>query len=118
MTGSSSPLHVDFVPDPALGLRGRRGMTLAPGKKDWNCDRDLAQDLTALRNQFHADVLVSLLEDFEYRDLKIADLASRARELGIEPRRFPVPDGSTPARQDMPQFRELVDGIVASLESG
>jgi protein-tyrosine phosphatase len=93
-------------------------MTLAPGKKDWYCDRDLLQDLAALRNEFHADVLVSLLEDFEYHDLKITDLVSRARELGIEQRAFAIPDGSTPAREDMPRFRELLDGVVASLESG
>jgi protein-tyrosine phosphatase len=93
-------------------------MTLAPGKRNWNFNRDLAEDLAALRGQFHSDVLVSLLEDFEYRDLKILDLPTCARERGIERRSFPIPDGSSPARRDMPSFRELVDGIIASLESG
>lgn len=118
MKAPDSPLRVDFLPDPALGLTGRLGMTLAPGKKSWNCDRDLAQDLAALRNQFHADVLVSLLEDFEYRDLKILDLAERARAVGIESCRLAIPDGGTPASGEMPRFRELVDGILAFLSSG
>ena len=118
VTVLTSPLRADFITDPVLGLPGHLGMTLAPGKRNWNSNRDLAADLVALRGQFHADVLVSLLEDFEYRDLKILDLLARARELGIETRSFPFPDGRAPARRDMPRFRELVDGIIASFESG
>lgn len=118
MTALNSPIRVDFVPEPILSLPGRLGITLAPGKKDWKWNRELSQDLADLRNQFRTDVLVSLLEAFEYRELEIRDLRSRARELGMDSRSFPIRDGGTPPGRDLPRFRKLVDGIVAALEVG
>jgi protein-tyrosine phosphatase len=114
----NSPLRVDFVPADKLRLPGRLGMTLAPGKKDEKWSRDLSEDLPTLRADFHTDVLVCLLEEFELEMLGIPDLLDRAREAGIEPRWFPIPDVSTPRDHEMPAFRVLVDGIIACLQSG
>ena len=61
-------------------MAGAIGVTFAPGKVDlrrgW--DRDLEADLTRLRSAFGIDVIVSLMEPWEYDHLGIADLATRA----------------------------------------
>ena len=96
-------------------------MTFAPGKKrdsSWSgvWDRDLRQDLRRLRDTYRTDVLVSLIEDQELRDVQITDLEAAAQEAGITVRRFPIRDVSVPA--SMNATRELVAEIVALLAAG
>ena len=61
-TSSNDPLRVDFLAADAVGLSGRIGLTIAPGKKDrardW--DRDLTADLARLRAAYEPALLVSL----------------------------------------------------------
>ncbi len=50
-TSGDSPIRVDFLPDDITGLRGRIGLTFAPGKKDWHWDRSLPVDLQGLHDE-------------------------------------------------------------------
>ena len=76
-TSDTDPILVGWAPAPAPP--SRLGMTFAPGKKrdsSWSgvWDRDLRQDLRRLRDTYRTDVLVSLIEDQELRDVQITDL--------------------------------------------
>jgi ADP-ribosylglycohydrolase/protein-tyrosine phosphatase len=101
LTSKSAPIRVDYLPQHVLGLRGRIGMTFAPGKKDrgvyavW--DRDLVADLERLRGVYRTNVLVSLVEDPELRLLSIPDLVEQVSATRIELRRFPFRDAGVPA---------------------
>ena len=62
-TSESHPIRVDFLPPEALKLPGRLGMTFAPGKKvEGRWERDLETDLQRLKEEYHAEVLVSLMD--------------------------------------------------------
>lgn len=97
-TSVSHPIRVDWLPTPWLG---NVGLTFAPGKKQTDAasgswDRDLQTDLGRLRQDFHADHLVCLLEDHELGELAIDPLPSLAAGAGIAFHRLPVRDGSVP----------------------
>ena len=120
LTSESAPIRVDFLPQDLLGLRGRLGMTFAPGKKDdgvyarW--DRDLDADLARLRDVYRLDVLVCLLEDHELPMLEIPELVARAEARGLEVLRHRIPDGSIPA--DEGAFMALASDVLARLADG
>jgi protein-tyrosine phosphatase len=99
-TSTDDPIRVDFVSQTAHGLPGRLGLTIAPGKCDDKWKRDLAADLRRLRDYYHADVLVSLLEPHEYQALGIASLAEAAQEAGISVLRLAIQDVSVPASME------------------
>jgi protein-tyrosine phosphatase len=120
-TSESHPLRVDFVDCAAVALRGRLGMTFAPGKKQRDAltgpwDRDLDSDLARLRDEYHTDVLVSLMEEHEYEELQIAGLRERAADYGIEVLWFPIRDTSCPESDE--EFDEAVGRIVGALRDG
>ena len=121
-TSDSDPIFVDEIP--LADSPGTLGLTLGPGKQDpealgygiWK--RDLDKDLTRLRETFGTDVLVSLMEDWEMAELRMADLPRRADELGILVRRFSIVDVSTPRKNEALAFDELIDAIADDLASG
>jgi len=112
-TSETDPIRVDYLPQHLVGLRGRIGMTFAPGKKDHGAFavwmRSLDADLGRLQGVYRTDVLISLVEDEELHAVSISDLVPQAASRGLEVRRFPFHDGGIPAR--------LEDGeaIVASV---
>ena len=112
-------LYVDFLDAQDTGLPGRIGLTIAPGKKaDGWWDRDLDTDLKRLRDDYSCDVLVSLMEDHEYRWLHIEDLFERAPSHGIAVLRFPINDGHPPHDGEMLQFLELIGQILEAARAG
>jgi protein-tyrosine phosphatase len=117
-TSESSPLYVDFLPADAIGLAGRIGLTIAPGKRDhfglW--DRDLELDLDRLRQHHGASLLVTLLEEHELRLLRIPNLPARAEAHGLGTEWFPFEDGGVPA--DEPGLWSLVDRILDAVRPG
>jgi protein-tyrosine phosphatase len=115
-TSADSPIRVDFVPQTAHNLPGRLGLTIAPGKCDGWWTRDLAEDLRRLREHYHADVLVSLLEPDEYEWLGIANLADAARDAGIDVLFLPIRDVDVPA--SMSDCQATVRKAVAALRAG
>lgn len=123
-TSADAPLRVDFVSDVTLkqlGVEGRIGMTIAPGKHqrgghsgDWA--RDLDADLARLRELYATDLLVTLLPGYELQALKIPNLLERARAHGLETRYFPFDDGSVPDR--LLGAYVLIERLVSRLRAG
>lgn len=113
-TSDTDPIRVDFLPEPALGLRGRVGLTFAPGKNVhgmagiWR--RNLAADLARLRETYGAKVLVSLVEDHELVSLGIASLVDQAEKQGIRVLRHPIVDGGVP--ESKPAVHALLDEVL------
>ncbi len=97
-TSISSPIRVDFLPVHAVGLPGRIGMTLAPGKNadgvSARWERDLRPDLYRLYRDYSTVVLVTLLEPSEREVLQIGTLVEHARAAHLEVIEFPFPDGA------------------------
>lgn len=120
-TSVTHPLRVDYVDTAGLGLPGRLGLTFAPGKKQRDAmtgrwDRDLDADLARLRDEYRTDLLVSLMEEHEYKELRISGLRERAPEYGIEVLWFPVKDAMCPEREE--EFDEAVARMVGALRDG
>lgn len=115
-TSADSPIRVDFVADAVHGLPGRLGLTIAPGKCDEKWDRDLADDLRRLRDHYHTEILVSLLERHEYEALDIANLVEAAAEAGIDMLRLEIPDVSVP--KSMERCQDTVRQILSAMAEG
>jgi hypothetical protein len=119
-TSQTDPIRVDFVPQDAHRLRGRLGMTFAPGKcgrgayATW--DRDLRADLERLRDEYRTDVLVTLLERFEMMAASIPNLGRAAKRAGLRWIAFPITDVSVPT--DMKATIRLVQGLLEDLAAG
>jgi len=123
-TSEDSPIRVDCVPEGALGLpegSGTLGMTFAPGMKDIGWNREVATDLAALRDEYGTDILVSLMEDFEYNVYHMNGERSffeSATAAGMEVVRFPIVDVDVPREEQAEEFADLVGGIIGSLRDG
>jgi protein-tyrosine phosphatase len=118
-TSESDPIRVDFLPPETLELPGRLGITFAPGKKiEGQWERDLETDLRRLREEYHAEVLVSLMEHTEYPDLGIPELFRKAKDLGIEVLHLPIPDGSVPLEPESDDYEALIEDVVKRLKEG
>ena len=117
----NSPIRVDVIPGTDLGLpenSGTLGMTLAPGVKDFNWNRDMRTDMRRLRDHWGADVLVSLIEEFEYERYEMDAYAKEAQEAGIAVEEFPIVDVNVPREEQVEEYADLVDKIVGFLRDG
>lgn len=117
-TSLTHPLRVDFLP--AIGS-GRLGMTFAPGKFQPHAatgawERDLDADLSRLKHTFATDVLVSIIEAHELRQLRIERLGTAASALGIRWVHLPVPDQGVP--QDEDPWLDAIRTVRACLDEG
>ncbi|NER01536.1 MAG: protein phosphatase [Okeania sp. SIO3C4] len=116
----NDPINVDFLTPEVVNLKGKIGMTLAPGKKnfgmhlDWN--RDLNKDLLRLRLDYEIDILITLLEEHELEDIQISDLGKVAEAQGIKSIRFPIKDRSIPTSID--EFIYLINNILKVVTKG
>jgi protein-tyrosine phosphatase len=121
-TSETDPIPVDFLPKDELGTPGRLGMTFAPGmwagsvRGRW--ERDLAADMRALEEEYEANVLVSLIEDHEYRGYQIPDLLEQDSFGGIEILRFAIEDMGVPQEAESEGFEAFVQDVVRRLERG
>lgn len=118
---ASRPIRVDSIPAGVIGLpdgSGTLGMTLAPGVKDWNWDRDMRTDMRDLRDRWGTDVLVSLIEAFEYDLYAMEGYAAEAEAAGISVEEFPIVDVNVPREEQVEEYAELVGRIVGFLRGG
>lgn len=103
-TSENDPITVDFLSTDLVPYKGEIGMTYAPGKTHQGMhllwDRNLQKDLDRLRDIYHTDVLVSLIELHEFRKVKIPTLFAEAHARNIETVWFPIPDMSVPTSMD------------------
>ncbi len=122
MTSETHPIYADFVPEEHTKAPGRLGMTFAPGMKArrlrgrW--DRDLEADLGVLREEYGADVLVSVMEEHEYQGYKIPELFERDTTEGIEVLRFAIEDINVPKEAEAEEYERLIRSIVDRLREG
>jgi protein-tyrosine phosphatase len=122
MTSGTHPIYADFVPEEHSKVPGRLGMTFAPGMKTrgvrgrW--DRDLRADLRVLREEYGADVLVSVMEEHEYRGYKIPELFERDVVEGIEVLRFAIGDMNVPKEAEAEEYEGLIKSIVGRIREG
>ena len=113
-------IRVDFLAPENHGLPGRLGLTIAPGKwregLDAASDHLVRDDLVRLRDQYGARVLVTLLEEFEMKQLGIPELLRVARRMRFRVLWFPIPDVTAPS--DLEATATLVGQIVDALAAG
>jgi len=121
-TSETDPLLVDFLPDDEVGTLGRLGMTFAPGMQAESVrgrwERDLATDMRALEEEHEVNVLVSLMEDHEYRGYRIPELLEKDRFGGIEILRFAIGDMSVPQEAESEMFEAFVQDVGQHLKQG
>jgi protein tyrosine phosphatase (PTP) superfamily phosphohydrolase (DUF442 family) len=99
-TSLTHPLRIDCVTPP--GTRATIGMTICPGrrgssKEGGRWERDLATDLEAVR-AWRPDLVIALLEDFEYAPLGLATFRDDVRAAGLPWEFAPIRDGGVPGR--------------------
>lgn len=123
-TSESHPLEVFWVEASAHANQGKLGLTFAPGKRGdglvtrarW--ERSLYADLDRLKDHHGADLLVSLMEEFEYDMLGIPTLFAEARQRGIRVHHLPIVDTSVPTAEQAAEVDELVGAIRQALSAG
>ena len=121
-TSETDPLMVDFLPHDEVGRLGRLGMTFAPGMQAESVrgrwERDLATDMRALEEEHEVNVLVSLMEDHEYRGYRIPELLEKDRTGSKEILRLATGDMSVPQEAESEMFEAFVQDVVQRLEQG
>jgi ADP-ribosyl-[dinitrogen reductase] hydrolase len=97
-TSLSHPLRIDAVTVPVSGAL--IGMTLCPGRRDklsidgvW--ERDLAADI-AVVSAWKPDLVVTLVEDFEFELLGVPTLAVTMHQSDLPWRHVPIRDAGVP----------------------
>ncbi len=118
---NSCPIRADCITDEALGLpkgSGAIGMTPPPGVKDWNWDREMKMDMRRLRERWRTDVLVSLIENYEYERYKLEGYAEEAEASGVAVEEFPIVDVDIPREEQVEEYADLVGMIVGCLREG
>lgn len=122
MTSETHPIYADFVPEDVTKTPGRLSMTFAPGMKTLGLrgrwERDLKADLRVLRQEYAADVLVSVMEEHEYGGYGIPELFEHNRIEGIEILRFAIEDMNIPREAEAEEYEALIQGIVGHLKEG
>ena len=121
-TSETHPIYADFVPEEHTKVPGRLGMTFAPGMKTLGMrgrwERDLEADLRVLREEYGADVLVSVMEEHEYRGYKIPELFERDLLAGIEVLRFAIEDMNIPKEAEAEEYEGLIRNVADRLREG
>ena len=121
-TSETDPILVDILLDEEVGTPGRLGMTFAPdmwaGSVGGRWERDLAADMRALEEEHETNVLVSLMEDHEYRSYQIPELLKRDEFGDIEILRFAIEDIGVPREAESERFEAFVKDVVRHLEQG
>lgn len=120
-TSDSHPIDVDYFPSWAMPLRGRLGMTFAPGKTQekglmGDHARDLDKDLAHLKKRYGMTTLVTLNETAELEALKIPRLREICHEKGFGTIWYPFADMTPPPNMD--HAVELVGMILDRVAAG
>lgn len=123
-TSKSHAICVNFVPSEEVDAPGCLGMTFAPGMKadtthgGWRWERDLGTDMRKLREEDKTDVLVSVMEEHEYRAYEVPDLYEKDEIEGVEILRFAIQDMGIPEEAESERYRAFVEDVVGRLRHG
>lgn len=122
MTSETHPIYADFVPEKHTKTPGRLSMTFAPGMKTLGLrgrwERDLKADLRVLREEYGADMLISVMEEHEYGGYGIPELFDHDRIEDIEILRFAIEDMNVPKEAEAEEYDALIREIVSRLKEG
>jgi len=116
MPADPHEMRVDFLAAGDHGLPGRLGLTQAPGR--WRAGLDPTENLVRLdvgllRDAHGADVVVTLLEEFEMERFGVGGLRGALRRAGLASYWFPIPDVSAPS--SLPATSRLVSRVLRSM---
>ncbi|MCF3476675.1 cyclin-dependent kinase inhibitor 3 family protein [Stenotrophomonas maltophilia] len=119
-TSQSHPLVIATLPVGHNG--GAVGVTFAPGKFQQNAmtgswARDLDEDLAAIRN-WGASHLITLLEPWEFEELRVQELPKRAAQHGLEWHSLPITDGDAPDARFLEPWARLGPTLCSLLLAG
>lgn len=114
----NNPLHINVVNVP--GTCGLIGMTLCPGKKYTGPtgvhDRDLDLDLDVI-HAWGASILISLIEEHEYRKVRITDIGSRIAGR-MAHLKLPIRDVDVPDSEWETRWKYKGPAVRAALRNG
>ena len=105
----STRLRVDWL-DPAMTLPGRIGLTLLPGRKDY--DRSLERDLAALRED-GVDHILCLAPEDELARYGVGDLLEQYEQAGFSVHHLPILDQKVCSIEDMKAALQWVEEAIA-----
>lgn len=120
-TSVTHPIRIDWVT--TVNVPGRIGLTFCPGKKvrnslsggDW--DRDIDLDLDVIADS-GAKVLVTLIEDHEFDEMGVKDLASKVKSRGLVWYHLPIPDKGIPDKNFEEKWIRIGSDLRARLFAG
>ncbi len=101
---------------------GAVGVTFAPGKFQESAmtgawSRDIDMDLAAIR-AWGADYLITLIEPWEFEELRITSLPERATAHGLVWHGLPITDGAAPDERLLGQWKVLGPLLSRELLAG
>jgi protein-tyrosine phosphatase len=102
-------MRTDLYPIPGFPF-GRLAIMPRPRSGDW-----LEDEIENWR-RFGLDVVVSLLEDGEIAELGLRAEPQACRTVGLDFRRFPMPDRGLPPEPR--EFTDFISALVADLSAG
>ncbi len=119
-TSISDPLQIATV-ELGPGL-GRIGITFCPGKQQRDAmtgqwSRDLCVDADAIRD-WGASVVVTLIEDHEFKALKVSDLGLELTGRHMDWLHLPIVDASVPSTEFEQAWCDYGEGLRARLRDG
>ncbi len=119
-TSTSHPLVIGTVS--VGGGGGAIGITFAPGKYQeaamtGSWARDLDQDLGSIVH-WGARHLVTLIEPWEFEELRISDLPQRAEDRGLAWHGLPITDGAAPDGRLLGKWQSLGPLLTTDLLAG
>ena len=120
LDSETCPIQVYSLDNRITGLTGILGLTVAPGVKHeysteiW--DRDIDKDLERLQSYYGIDLLITLLEEHEFQDLRMFGFIERLQQYDMDHIWFPIQDTSVP--RNIPRFAKLVTRIIDVLSNG
>ncbi|MBH1856248.1 cyclin-dependent kinase inhibitor 3 family protein [Stenotrophomonas maltophilia] len=119
-TSTSHPLVIATLS--VGGNGGEIGITFAPGKYQeaamtGSWARDLDQDLGSIVN-WGARHLVTLIEPWEFEELRISDLPQRAEDRGLVWHGLPITDGAAPDERLLERWQSLGPRLTTDLLAG
>ena len=105
------PLRIDWI-DKKYTLKGKLGMTILPGRKDYG--RDLAEDIEMLKKMEVTHVVtLNTLDELSYYG--VDDLIVKLLEAGFIHKYFPIRNQYTSSLEDM---KTLIEWLDDKLERG
>lgn len=120
-TSYSHPLRIDNVV-PVTGV-GVIGMSFCPGKKvtgafsGGNWFRDLELDMSEIR-AWGANIVLTLLESWEFKDMQVEGLGTAVHNFGIEWRWLEIQDGGIPEGKVLERWQPIKSELIDRLQRG